>query len=311
MAAAHWPERLLRAYGREAWVIEPGRAEQILAALEMRAALGPAPALEAARAAAAADGETEAPAGAGTGAERGGVQVLRLRGTLMPRLGGMQAASGDFASLESFRPALARALARDDLRALVIDIDSPGGRADLVPETAAQLRAGRREGRPIVAVANTLAASGAYWIAAAADEVVVTPSGQVGSIGVYTMHEDVSAALEREGVRVTMLRAGPRKAEGNPFEPLGAEAAAAMLGRVRGLYGEFVKDVAAGRGVAEAVVRADPEGDGPHFGGGRVYGARDAVKLGMADRVATLEETLARLAGGRSAAAARRRLALG
>lgn len=180
------------------------------------------------------------------------------------------------------------------------------------------IRAARREDRPIVAVANTCACSAAYWIASAADEIVVSPSAQVGSIGVFTIHQDISEALAAEGVRMTLIRSGPRKAETHPFGPLEPEAAAALQARVSETYADFVSAVAANRGVPESVVRADPESGEAHFGGGRAYNAREAVRLGMADRVESLSETLARLtapasaalAAGRSAAARRRRMAL-
>jgi ClpP class serine protease len=62
-----------------------------------------------------------------------------------------------------------------------------------------------------------MAASAAYWIATAADEVVVTPSGQVGSIGVFATHEDISKALDMEGIKVSLISAGKYKTEGTPF----------------------------------------------------------------------------------------------
>lgn len=301
----HEIRRVLRAFAATPWFIEPRKAEQLAAMLEFRASNGPRP--EPYRAQVA---EPPAPAAA-----TGQIAVLRLRGVIAPRLSGsLDDVSDPPASMEAFGQAFDRAAGDPNIAAIVIDVDSPGGAVDLVPETAARIRAARRESRPIVAVANTLAASAAYWIASAADELVVTPSGEVGSIGVYMLHQDISAMLEAEGVRMTFLREGPRKVEGNPFEPLSEEARGALQTNVRHYYDMFVKDVARHRSVPQAVVRADPEKGGRHFGGGRSYPAAMAVDLGLADRVATFEETVARLQGGgrrgRRADLDRRRLAL-
>ena len=85
--------------------------------------------------------------------------------------------------------------------------------------------------KPITAIANTLAASAAYWLATAADELVVTPSAEIGSIGVFAAHRDFSVALHNAGLKTTLISAGKYKVEANPFEPLSAEA------RVPATYG--------------------------------------------------------------------------
>ncbi|TIX64128.1 MAG: S49 family peptidase, partial [Mesorhizobium sp.] len=142
-----------------------------------------------------------------------------------------------------------------------------------VPETTAMIRAARREGRPIVAIADTVACSAAYWIACGADEISVTPSGMVGSIGAYVVHQDVSEALAAVGVKVTYISEGARKVEANPFQPLDDAAKAWLQSIVRDCYDMFVADVAKSRKVSVAVVRADPEQTDKHMGGGRSYPA--------------------------------------
>ena len=166
-----------------------------------------------------------------------------------------------------------------------------------VEELSAEIFQARGQ-KPITAVANSLAASAAYWIATAADELVVTPSGEVGSIGVFAAHEDVSGMLEQAGVKVNLVSAGRYKTEGNPFEPLTEEARASIQGRVDEYYEQFVSAVARNRGVKRSEVRNG-------FGEGRVVGAKQAVSLGMADRVGTLDETINRALGGRRSRGAR------
>lgn len=214
----------------------------------------------------------------------GGVAVVELRGTILPRASLMSMLSGGV-SLERLQAQLAELDADPRVDTIVLDIDSPGGTVTLVEETAALIRS--LETRT-VAVANGMAASAAYWLASAADELVVTPSGEVGSIGVWTAHTDISAAERAAGRRTTLIRAGKYKIEGHPFGPLSDEAKAEMQRRVDAIYDRFVADVAAGRNTTDVRVRE-------RFGQGRMVMAADALALGMVDRVAPLSEVLASL----------------
>jgi hypothetical protein len=152
-------------------------------------------------------------------------------------------------------------VANPDIGAIVIDVDSPGGLLDLIPETAAEVFNARGT-KPIIAVVNTLACSAAYWIAAQADELVSTPSGSAGSVGVYRIHEDWSGANEQMGIDPTYVYAGTYKTEGNPDEPLGDDARAEWQTHVDLIYGEFTTAVAEGRGVSVADLLVAPAGGG-------------------------------------------------
>jgi len=172
---------------------------------------------------------------------------------------------------------------------IVLDVDSPGGTIPGVPELAEKIFAARGT-KPIVTVANGMAASAAYWIGAAADSAVITRSGEgVGSIGVYLLHEDWTKALEDDGVKVTEIAAGKFKTEGAPWKELDADAEAYLRGRVEEAYGWFVKDVARFRDATPAQVR-----DG--YGEGRVLNGKAAIEAGLADRVGSLVDTVARMA---------------
>jgi len=282
--------RILDAAASRVWLIDEDKGAEIASLLALWAAGGSAPDWT---------GSDNAPVYAADSVpgRSGPIHVIQLHGAVMPRSGMMARMSGG-SSMEQFGKAFDQAAADTSASAIVLDIDSPGGAVDLVAETADKVYRARRAGRPIVAVANTLAASAAYWVAAAADEIVVTPSGQVGSIGVYGMHEDISAALEARGVKRTLIRSGPRKAEGVEG-PLDEAALRHRQAQADAMYEMFTRAVARNRGVQASVVRADPETADAHFGGGRAYPARRAVQLGMADRVATFEETIKRLASGR------------
>jgi HK97 family phage prohead protease len=214
------------------------------------------------------------------------VAVIPIQGPLFPKANLMTEMSGA-TSVETVAGAFREAVADGSVKAIVLNIDSPGGVVDLIPEFASEIMEARGT-KPIVAVANTFAASAAYWIASAADEIVVSPSSEVGSIGVYSAHDDISAAQKKLGIKTTLVSAAKYKVEGNPYEPLSDEAEAEMQRKVDAYYRMFVAAVAAGRGVPEKTVLSG-------YGQGRMVMAEDAVSRGMADRVATIEQTIARL----------------
>jgi len=217
------------------------------------------------------------------------IAVVPLYGTITQRADMLTDMSGGTA-LTRWAKGFRQLAADPGIKAIVIDVDSPGGTIYGVPEMADEIFAARNAARPIVAVANSLAASAAYWLASQADEIVATPGGDVGSIGVYTVHEDWSKALEEAGIAVTFISAGEGKTDGNDAEPLSDEARVKLQKRVDQAYGLFTKQVARGRGVSTDVVRKEWKAE--------LYGAQEALSLGQADRVATLEETLARLSSG-------------
>lgn len=221
------------------------------------------------------------------------IAVLPLLGTLSQRMNPMDF-PGD-TSLEAFATAFNQVLGDPSIDSIVIEVDSPGGSVYGVDELAAQIFAARGTKR-IAAIANSLAASAAYWICTAAGELSVSPSGEVGSIGIFAVHEDWSQAEGRAGLDVTLVDAGKYKTEGNQHEPLGDTARAELQRRCNRYYGMFVRAVARQRGVSQADVH---EG----FGQGRIVGAADALKMGMADRIETIDELLARLAASPARAA--------
>jgi signal peptide peptidase SppA len=226
----------------------------------------------------------------------GAVAVLPLRGVLSHRLGGMTEMSGGM-STERFATMFRQAMADESVRAILIDVDTPGGTIAGVTELAAELFEAKGRGtKPVVAHVNALAASAGYWIASNADEIVSTPSGEVGAIGIIAAHEDSSKAEEQLGITRTVISAGKYKAEG--FGPLTDDAKAALQMRVDEAYATMVKDIARGRRVTQAAVRGG-------FGEGRLVSAKEALKFGMIDRIDTREGTLARLVGRKAAAGMR------
>jgi len=262
---------VLRAVSETPWAILPGTLAVIL---EIAARYAAGEKLSAEEVALRTNGKKPAQR------VEGDIAVLPLFGVIVPRANLMSEVSGA-TSAERFGATFKQLINDSNVGAVVLDVDSPGGAVTGVDELSQIIHDARGQ-KPIIAVANHLAASAAYWIATAAGELVVTPSAEVGGIGVFAAHEDMSAALEQAGIKTTLISAGKFKTEASPYEPLTVEARAAIQQRVDEYYAAFTKAVARNRGVPAAQVR-----DG--FGEGRVVGARQAVSLGMADRVATME----------------------
>lgn len=203
------------------------------------------------------------------------------------------------ASVSSIAGQLKRAAADPNVTAILMPIDSPGGSVYGLMELAQQMRAVRAT-KPVITIADPMAASAAYYIGAQGTEFSITPSGEAGSIGVFMMHVDLSQALEDEGIKVTFISQGKYKTEGNPYEPLGDEAEAALQQTVDFYFNAFVSDVAKGRGVSVKEVRGG-------FGQGRMLTAPDALQAGMVDRIGTFSDTLDRVASGKWTAPAARK----
>ncbi len=169
---------------------------------------------------------------------------------------------------------------------IIFNIDSPGGSVFGVQEFARKVYAARSKKR-IVALANPLAASAAYWLAAAASEFYAIPSALVGSVGVYLMHADYSGMLENDGVKVTFIQAGEKKTDGNPYEPLSESAKADLQKQVDDIYLTFISEVAEFRGATIDQVKSS-------FGQGSAIAAKDGLQRGMINGIITLDELIAR-----------------
>jgi signal peptide peptidase SppA len=276
-------DAILAAVSNTVWLIAPGKMDDICEFLETKAqGLDVSPEAISIIVAARGQGKTLPAAPTMLG-------VLPIRGVLSHRMGMMDDISGG-TSTERIGQEFDAMVRNPDIRAIIMDIDSPGGVYPGTPELADRIRAARGV-KPIVAVANSEAASGAYWPASAADEIVVTPSGMVGSIGVLATHDDFSVLNEKRGIKRTYVTYGAHKAEFNPDAPLAAESVSELQRRVDEAGEMFVSALARNRGITREAVL-------DRFGQGRMFSAGEAVERGMADRVGTFEETLARYSTG-------------
>ncbi len=220
----------------------------------------------------------------------GQVAIIPIYGMITQRGSPMSDMFGG-TSTQAFEGAFSRAVASDRISAVVLDVDSPGGTTSGVEMAADRVFAARGT-KPIVAVANSQAASAAYWIASSADTFAAAPGASVGSIGVFRAHEDHSEALRQAGIKMTLLGMPEFKTEGNPAEPLSDEGKAYHMEQVHHTFRVFNSAVARNRALTVAQTR-------DKFCKGRMCHSDDAAQLGMVDRVASLPKLLSELGVGR------------
>ncbi|MDN2578931.1 S49 family peptidase [Aquibium sp. ELW1220] len=231
----------------------------------------------------------------------GGVATIPIVGSLVNR-GAWIGASSGLVSYEGLSKQLSDAAADPEVSAILLDIDSPGGEASGMFTLAAQI-AQVTQTMPVTALVNDMAASAAYGLASAASEIVVSPTSIVGSVGVVLTHLDRSGEMERKGVRATLIHAGRHKVDGHPFGPLSEAVHADLQAEVTKVHDQFVSLVAANRpGMTDHDVRATEA---------RTYLGQDAIDVGLADRIATLDAVLAELSKpARGATSTRRGFAM-
>jgi capsid assembly protease len=214
----------------------------------------------------------------------GNVAVIEMRGTISQRPS-LFASGG--CSAEMIGKAIDAAIEDKAVVTIMIHCDSPGGSVYGIMECADKIFAARSR-KPIIAQINPLCASAALWLCSQANSISITPSGQIGSIGVIAAHIDESEMERQLGLKTTLVTAtaSKYKAEMDPSQPLSPEARAWLQDSVDTYMTQFVAAVSRGRRVSTATVET-------RYGQGRVMGAQDALKAGMVDRIATMETTLA------------------
>lgn len=250
----------------------------------------------------AAEPTAEAQAAAAASRNRaGGIAVVPVFGAIVEWPHQIDMCEGGTSARQISR-ALADAEADDTVDQVLMVFGTPGGSVYGVQEAGDDIRRVSAK-KPVFGVAQSLAASAGYWLLSQCTEAYCSPGGEVGSIGVYSGHENIAKALEMAGIEITLFSAGEFKTEGHPFGPMSEEGKAYQQQRANDYYAAFTKAVARGRGVGIDQVR-----DG--MGKGRVLGASAALEAGMIDGIATMDEVLAKMrrpqrrSEGRSAMAA-------
>jgi capsid assembly protease len=218
----------------------------------------------------------------------GGVAVVPVIGVLAKRANLFMQVSGG-TSTQQMQGWLAQAAADPAVSAIVLEVDSPGGQVDGVQQFAQQVRQIRADGKPVVAWINGIGASGGYWIASAAERVLIADATTVvGSIGVVATHVDVSKREAALGLKTTEITAGKYKRIASPYAPLSEQGRATIQEQVDAIYSVFVEAVAEQRGVSVETVLSD-------MADGRVFIGQQAVAAGLVDGVSTLDALIAEL----------------
>lgn len=213
------------------------------------------------------------------------IAVIEVEGMLLNRRAPGLLGAGEN-PLSLLAEQLARAEADPAVKAVVIRVNSPGGGVT-TSETMYELiqRFGRRSGKPVVASAQDVAASGGYYVCLAADRIVAHPTSIVGSIGVIFTSFDASGTMALIGLRSTAIKSGELKDMASPLKPLDPRAAAVMQQMVDEYFGRFSGAVRTARKLSDAQLAAATDG--------RVFSGQTALAMGLIDELGLLDDAIA------------------
>jgi len=209
-----------------------------------------------------------------------GVAIIPVHGVLAKRMNLFAMISGG-TSTEILMSDFQDALGNDEVQSILLDIDSPGGTVDGTQALAGLIYQSRGE-KPVIAFANGLMASAAYWVGSAADQIIAEETAAVGSVGVISMHYDYSEADRKEGVKRTVISSGKYKAIGNDTEPLSKEGEQYIKDRLDYLYSIFVNEVARNRGVDTKAALNMSEG--------KIFIGQQAMDVGLVDQIGSFDD---------------------
>lgn len=208
----------------------------------------------------------------------GPVAVIPIDGTLVHKFGWLDPISG-MTGYDGIARKLRAALADDTIKAVWFDVDSPGGEVAgcfALAQEIALASASDGGKKPIWAYVNEQACSAAYALTCVCDRVYGPNDAVVGSIGSYVMHVDFTKALDKAGLKVSIIRAGERKAKANPYEELDKEMVTKLQAWVDDTRDRFAQLVAMGRQIPLKTV-LDTKADW--------FTAVDALELGLIDGI--------------------------
>lgn len=187
------------------------------------------------------------------------------------------------ASYEVIKQEMAELLADDSITTIIGRFDSPGGMASQNMDLSDFIYASRGQGTKMIAMVDDMAYSAAYGIASAFDEICVTRTSGVGSVGVVSYHVDQSEANKRAGIKIEYIFAGDKKVLGNPHESLSEEGRTIYQAEVSRLYNIFTATVARNLGLSVDAVKATQAG---------TFHGEDAIAAGFAHKLCTFDELL-------------------
>jgi protease-4 len=170
------------------------------------------------------------------------------------------------------------------IKAIVIRIDSPGGGVVPSQEIYNAVKNARKEGKKVIVSMGSVAASGGYYIAAAADKIVANPGTLTGSIGVKMEFANLEKLLEKIGVKGMVVKSGEYKDIGSPYREMSEQEKRLLQNVIDDVHSQFIKAVAEGRGLPEGEVRAIADG--------RIFTGQQALALKLVDQMGDLAESI-------------------
>ncbi len=170
------------------------------------------------------------------------------------------------------------------VKAIVLRVDSPGGGVVPSQEIYNAVKHARQEGKKVAVSTGSVAASGGYYVAAAADLIVANPGTMTGSIGVKMEFANIEKLLEKIGVKGMVVKSGEYKDVGSPFREMTEKERLLLQGVIDDVQTQFVMAVVEGRKLSEAEVRAIADG--------RIFTGQQALRLKLVDQLGDLEYSI-------------------
>lgn len=222
--------------------------------------------------------------------KQGDVGVISISGALVPGAPWYAKYAG-ITGYGEIRQALVEAATDPSIGAILLDINSGGGAVNGVTDTADLIRNIDTSVKPVSAYSDGMVASAALWTGSAARRMDIGKVAEAGSIGVITVHQEMTKLMEKMGITPTVMRAGEFKALGHPMETLSDKAKATIQGQLDQMYRMFVSHVADRRGVSYETADAQ-------MAQGRVFIGDRAVAAGLVDGVSNFDTVISRIQDG-------------
>ena len=269
------------------WCVEPGwakSAQEVLSRLDLTqwAALDAESAMRRVR---ANDGDEDDRPYERT---EGGTAILSMAGPLTKKATSAQSLFGGTSTIETQR-ALREAVKDPEVKRIALHIDSPGGQVSGTADLADAV-AKANKSKPVMAYISDMGASAAYWIASQASAIYANTTAMVGSIGVFTVINDMSQAAAEQGVKVHVVRAGKFKGSATPGTEVTESQLAEFQREIDAIAKVFIGAVAKGRGISQDAAAS--------LADGRVHIGASAKKMGLIDGVMGFEDAVKALEAG-------------
>lgn len=217
------------------------------------------------------------------GSASGEIGIIYVEGVIATK-GGSSGLTGNSASAEEIAASLRKAADNPQMKALVIRLNSPGGTPAAAQEIGMEIERLRQSGKKVVASMGDVAASGAYWVAAGADQIVANPGTLTGSIGVIMQTTNLEGLYDKLGIETETFKSGSHKDMGSANRSVTPEERAIYQSMINDIYDQFIDVVAKGRHKEPSEIRA--------LADGRVFTGRQAKELGLIDRLGDFHDAV-------------------